>query len=61
MKIDIADVIAAIEADNCIGFCLACGAEATCVEPDDENNKCEVCGENRVCGAETVLILNECC
>ena len=50
------DLIAALESDEYIGFCLACGAEAYCVEPDAENYRCEDCGRNAVQGAENVLL-----
>lgn len=39
------------------GFCLACGSEASCVEPDAERYECESCGKNAVYGAEQLLIL----
>jgi hypothetical protein len=40
------------EADaDCVGFCLACGAEADGVEPDANKYECECCGEPRVYGA----------
>jgi hypothetical protein len=48
-------IIAAIEADDNLGFCLACGAEACCVEPDAEGYECEECGEPKVMGAENCL------
>lgn len=37
MKIDIDDLIEAIESDDGSGFCTACGAEASGVEPDARN------------------------
>lgn len=49
-------VIAAIEADDCLGFCMACGEEASGVEPDARNYKCESCGANQVFGAEEILL-----
>ena len=33
-KVTLQQVLAAIEADDNLGFCRACGAEAYCVEPD---------------------------
>jgi hypothetical protein len=33
-KVTLEQVMAAIEADDCLGFCLACGEEAYNVEPD---------------------------
>lgn len=38
------------------GFCLACGAEASGVEPDARRLACESCGERQVYGAEELLI-----
>ena len=58
MKIDLDDIIEAVEADDCLGFCTACGEQATNVEPDAENYECESCGENKVFGAEQLLIMN---
>lgn len=45
-------VLEAIEEDNNTGFCLACGAEASCVEPDAERYECDECGNHNVMGAE---------
>jgi hypothetical protein len=58
MKIPIEDIIEAVEADDYLGFCTACGEQATNVEPDAENYECESCGENKVFGAEQLLIMN---
>jgi hypothetical protein len=49
----------AIEADDCLGFCLACGSEAFGVEPDAEEYECEECGEPEVYGAEQILFFIE--
>jgi hypothetical protein len=38
------------------GFCVACGEEATGVEPDAERYPCEACGKRAVYGAEQLLI-----
>ena len=46
-----------LQRDDNEGFCLACGSEASCVEPDAERYECEGCGENAVYGAEQLLIL----
>jgi predicted RNA-binding Zn-ribbon protein involved in translation (DUF1610 family) len=50
-------VLAAVEADDNLGFCLACGAEAYCVEPDAREYECESCGEPKVYGAEECLLM----
>ena len=38
------------------GFCLACGEEASGVEPDAREYECEVCGKPTVYGAEEILV-----
>lgn len=38
------------------GFCIACGEEAMGCEPDARRYQCESCGENKVYGAEELLI-----
>lgn len=45
-----------LASDECVGFCLSCGAEEEGVEPDAENYKCHTCGAMDVYGAEQVLI-----
>lgn len=50
-------VIAAVEADDNIGFCIACGDEAYNVEPDGRKYECESCGEKKVYGAEELLFM----
>jgi hypothetical protein len=56
-KVTIDQVIAAVEADDCIGFCLECGEEARPVEPDARRYTCESCGKPRVYGAEELLLM----
>jgi len=48
---------AAIESDEYLGFCLACGAEHTGIEPDARRYLCEECGERRVYGAEEIMLM----
>ena len=55
--IDPDELIRAVEADDCIGFCIACGNEQHGCEPDARKYKCEVCGELKVYGAEELLIM----
>lgn len=38
------------------GFCIACGADADGCEPDAREYECEECGENKVYGAEELLM-----
>lgn len=45
----------AYAADDGLGFCIACGAEAGGVEPDAREATCEVCGEPAVFGAEELM------
>lgn len=50
------ELLAAVEADACIGFCVACGTEHYGVEPDARNLPCQECGNCKVYGAEDLLI-----
>jgi predicted RNA-binding Zn-ribbon protein involved in translation (DUF1610 family) len=56
MKIDLDKIMEAVEADDCMGFCTACGAEVYGVEPDARKYECEECGAHAVYGAEELLI-----
>ena len=42
--------------DEMFGFCLACREIRECTEPDAENYRCEVCGEDAVYGPHWILI-----
>ena len=48
-------IIAAVKADDNLGFCIACGAEVGSVEPDARKYECESCGEHAVYGAQELL------
>ena len=50
-------IMAACEADDHMGFCIACGDEAYGVEPDARRYVCEVCDERAVYGAEELLLM----
>ena len=50
------DLIAAVKADDCIGFCTACGQQADGVEPDARGYECVACGECAVSGADELLM-----
>ena len=50
----------ALSADDCLGFCVACGEDAFGVEPDARRYACEICGERAVYGAEELLFYVEC-
>ena len=56
-KVTIEQIVEAVEADDCLGFCIACGAEAFNVEPDARNYECEGCGARQVFGAEELLLM----
>lgn len=43
--------------ENYIGFCLACGEERECTEPDACKYPCESCGARKVYGAEELLLM----
>lgn len=55
--IDPDELIRAVEADDCIGFCIACGNEQHGCEPDAREYECEACGERKVFGAEELIIM----
>ena len=50
-------VMEAVQADDNLGFCLACGAEAYDVEPDARGYECEACGKPKVYGAQELLFM----
>lgn len=56
-KVSLEQIVAAVEADDNLGFCLACGAEAYGVEPDARGYSCEACDKSRVYGAQELLIM----
>jgi hypothetical protein len=55
MRITTEQIMEAIESDDNMGFCLACGEEAYGVEPDARGYECECCGAMKVYGAEELL------
>ncbi len=50
-------VMRAVKADDYSGFCLACGKKQNNCEPDARDYKCNHCGENKVYGAEEILMM----
>ena len=44
--------------ENMHGFCVGCGAEHDCVEPDARKYHCTDCNAHKVYGAEELLIMN---
>ena len=55
-SITIDRIIEAVERDDNIGFCLACGEETSGVEPDAREYECDSCGAKAVYGAEELLM-----
>lgn len=49
-------LVAALEEDHGIGFCIACGAEVDGIEPDTREGVCDICEQPKVFGAEELLI-----
>ena len=56
MVIDMERIIEAVEADDNLGFCVACGEEAESCEPDARGYECECCGALAVYGAEELML-----
>jgi hypothetical protein len=56
-KLTLDQVMEAAEKNDGTGFCIACGEEASGVEPDAHEYECESCGAKKVYGAEELLIL----
>lgn len=56
-KVTFDQVLEAVKADDCLGFCLGCGAQADGVEPDARNYECDECGALEVYGAEELMIM----
>lgn len=55
-SLDMARVQEAVENDEQVGFCKACGAEQDGVEPDACSYECQACGEKKVYGAAEILM-----
>lgn len=56
-RITLEGVIAAVEADDNMGLCLACGSEAYGCEPDARRYTCESCDAKAVFGAEEIIVM----
>lgn len=50
-------VMAAAEASDGTGWCLACGAENDGCEPDMRKGVCQACDAAKVYGAEELLLM----
>jgi hypothetical protein len=57
IMLDINEIMEAAMRDDGTGFCVACGSEQSCCEPDAERYECEGCGQDKVYGAEQILLL----
>lgn len=57
MKVSMDDILNAVQADDNLGFCTACGEQVSNVESDARRYECEVCGEHMVYGAEELLLM----
>lgn len=49
--------VEACERDENTGICLGCGNTQEGVEPDARRYTCESCGQDKVFGAEEILVM----
>jgi hypothetical protein len=56
-RITLDQIMEAVEADDNIGICIACGAEQYGVEPDARSYSCESCDARKVYGAQELLFM----
>lgn len=56
-RVELDQLMEAIESDEHLGFCLSCGADRDGCEPDARHYECEECGELQVFGAQELLIM----
>lgn len=56
-RLNMDTVMDAVEADDNIGFCYACGLEHEGIEPDACEYECEECGKFEVYGAAELLMM----
>ena len=50
------ELMDAIQNDEMVGWCISCGEQHDCIEPDARGYTCEACGKPTVYGAEEILI-----
>ena len=56
-KLDMDRVMEAVQDDEMVGFCIACGEESDSgVEPDARKYECSFCGKKEVYGATEILL-----
>jgi hypothetical protein len=56
-NLSIEQLMEAVQADDNLGYCLACGEEAYGVEPDARRYTCECCDKPQVFGAQELLLM----
>lgn len=56
-SITLEKVMNLVEEGEYIGLCINCGEERAQCEPDARNYHCDNCGEDKVFGAEELLIM----
>lgn len=56
-RITLDQIMEAVEMDDYIGICVACGHEQEGVEPDARSYSCESCNARKVYGAEELLMM----
>lgn len=57
MKLTLDMIMEAVEADQYLGFCIACCTQVDGVEPDARRYKCPACDALKVYGAEELLMM----
>ena len=57
MRFNFEEIEQAVNSDEYIGYCLACGAQHYGVEPDARNYECEECEQLKVYGAEEIVMM----
>ena len=56
-RINIDQILTAVESGEYLGICIACGFEQEGVEPDARKYTCRDCGQPKVYGAEELLMM----
>lgn len=54
-ELNVDQIVAAVESDSFVGFCVLCGEEAYGVEPDAAGYPCSSCHGLGVYGAEELI------
>jgi len=56
-RINLDQILTAVESGEYLGICIACGFEQEGVEPDARKYTCDDCGQPKVYGAEELLMM----